>query len=47
MSDTRTLENVPADDVDQVIADYQSEGAISVVKQLQPDGTWTVVATFP
>lgn len=42
---TRTLENVPDSDVDEVVADFESEGA--TVKKEKENGTWKVIATFP
>ncbi len=41
-----TITGIPSDQVDQVVSDFESEGA-TVTKSQQPDGTWTVVATFP
>jgi hypothetical protein len=46
MAFQRQLSHVPANIVDQVVADFQSEGAI-VVKIPEAGGTFTVVATFP
>jgi hypothetical protein len=43
---TRTLRNVPDSEVDQVVSDFESEGA-NVERTQNPDGTWTVTATFP
>ncbi len=42
---TRILENVPDSDVDEVVADFESEGA-TVTKEKE-NGTWKVTATFP
>lgn len=39
------LNNIPPSEVDEVVADFQSEGA-DVEKIKQPDGNWTVKATF-
>lgn len=39
------LTDIPPDEVDQVVEDYRSEGA-AVEKIEQPDGNWTVNATF-
>lgn len=43
---TETLENVPDSEVNEVVSDFQSEGA-TVVKNQNADGTWTVTATIP
>ena len=40
------LDNIPNSDVEEVISDYESEGA-QVEKIQQDDGRWTVRATFP
>lgn len=41
------ITDIPADKVDMVAADYEMEGANPVEKTEQPNGKWTVVATFP
>ena len=41
----RVLTNVPPDEVELVVKDFESEGAI-VIKQREPDGSWTVRAQF-
>jgi hypothetical protein len=46
MPRVETLSDVPDSEVDQVVKDFESEGA-KVTKTQQPDGKWTVVATFP
>lgn len=46
MSTIEELRDIPDGDVDEVIADYESEGA-DAVKIPQGDGNWTVRATFP
>lgn len=47
MSYTRTLRHVSDDLVDQVVRDFESEGA-SVTRSREDDGDgWMVVATFP
>jgi hypothetical protein len=46
MPHTETVTDVPDDKVDQVVEDYESEGA-TVQKTRQPNRLWTVVATFP
>jgi hypothetical protein len=40
------LEGIPSSDVEEVISDFESEGA-QVEKILQEDGNWTVRARFP
>jgi hypothetical protein len=45
MSKQTTLTGVSAADVEQVCADFKSEGA-TVTSQVQSDGTYTVVATW-
>ena len=42
---TRILRNVPDSDVDQLVADFESEGA--TVEKEKENGTWIVTATFP
>lgn len=44
--ETQTLHDVPANEVDQVAADFKSEG-YTVTKQKQANGNFTVVATRP
>ncbi|GAA0852308.1 hypothetical protein [Aliiglaciecola litoralis] len=46
MARTEELTDIPTSDVDQVIEDYESEGA-QVEKIQQPNGKWTIKATFP
>jgi hypothetical protein len=46
MAFQRQIAHVPDNMVDQVVADFKSEGAI-VVKISEGGGKWTVVATFP
>lgn len=38
--------SVPDSEVEKVVLDFKSEGAL-VVKERQPNGTWRVTATFP
>jgi hypothetical protein len=45
MAFQRTLHKVPDDMVDQVVSDFESEGAIVV--KFKENGTWAVHATFP
>lgn len=40
------LTDVPDSDLARVVKDFESEGA-TVTKEKQPDGNWTVTATFP
>lgn len=39
--------DVPPGDVDQLMADFKKVGATKVEKTKQPDGNFTVTATFP
>ena len=43
---TEILTNIPDSEVDEVVRDFESEGA-SVEKTQNTDGTWKVTATFP
>ena len=45
MARQEVLTNVPDSDVDQVVADFESEGA--TVEREKENGTWKVTATFP
>ena len=47
MSRVEKLTDVPDSAVDQVVKDYKTAGAVDVKKQRQPNGLWTVIATFP
>lgn len=47
MSQTLTLTDIPADDVDEAVADMQKWGATDVQKTPEADGTFTIIATFP
>lgn len=38
--------DIPENKVDGVVAGYQLDGPQSVVPTRQPDGNWTVTATF-
>jgi hypothetical protein len=42
-----TETDIPAADLDEVLAGIALDSPISVTKTQQPDGTWTVVATYP
>ncbi|MGA2465844.1 MAG: hypothetical protein ABSH06_16010 [Thermodesulfobacteriota bacterium] len=46
MPRVETLTDIPDNDVDKVVSDFESEGA-TVTKTRQANGMWTVVATFP
>jgi len=39
--------DVPPDKVDEVIANYNLDGPVDIKKEEQPDGNWTITATFP
>ncbi len=49
MAFQRTLHHVKKADLDRIVGDFESEGAI--VDKIEEEGTnpvtWTVVATFP
>ena len=45
MSKTAQITDVPPDMVQQVMDDFRSEGA-SVTSEKQPDGNYTVTATW-
>ena len=45
MERVEELEGIPSSDVDEVVSDFESEGA-KVEKSKQADGNWTVKATF-
>jgi len=45
MARVEELTDIPSDQVEDVISDFNSEGA-QVEKISQPDGNWTVRATF-
>ncbi len=40
------INDVPPAQVDQVVQDFKTAGAAKVEKILQPDGNYTVIATF-
>jgi hypothetical protein len=46
MASTQVLTDVPEADVNQVVADFEAQGA-TVTKTRQPDGKFTVTANFP
>jgi hypothetical protein len=41
-----SLTDIPESDLQEVVKDFESEGA-TVTKQKQADGNWTVEAQFP
>jgi len=41
-----TLVDIPADHLEGVIQDFKDSGATEVQKTKQPDGKYTIVATF-
>jgi hypothetical protein len=45
MSIQRVLSNVPDSKVNEIVSDFESEGA--TVEKTRENGTWTVTATFP
>lgn len=45
MEQERVLTDIPKDQIDQVVKDFQSEGAAVTVAR-QKDGRWTVRASF-
>jgi hypothetical protein len=46
MSTQRTISDIPTEDVDTVVSDFESEGC-KAIKTQQADSNWTVVATCP
>jgi len=46
MSAERVLRDIPEDELEEVIGDFESEGC-TVTKKKQPDEKWTVIATCP
>jgi hypothetical protein len=46
MATQRTITDIPSEEVDMVIGDFESEGCTATKKQ-QLDGNWTVIATCP
>jgi len=47
MSVERKLTDIPPDEVDEVVGDFESEGCTIESKTKQADGNWTVVASCP
>ena len=45
MENVRRIIDIPESDTDEVVSDFESEGA-KVSKTKQADGNWTVTATF-
>jgi hypothetical protein len=46
MTHTSEIDDIPPSQVDQVVQDFKDEGAINVTKTQQPNGNFTVIATF-
>jgi hypothetical protein len=46
MSQVRTLTNVPADKVEQLVKDFKDDGADPVFKVPEHDGEFTVIAVY-
>jgi hypothetical protein len=46
MAREEILKDVPESELQEVITDFESEGA-KVEKIKQPNGKWTIKATFP
>ncbi len=46
MPKKETLTDIPADKIDEVIQNYKDSGATEVTKTKQPDGRYTITATF-
>jgi len=44
--DIRVIKNVPQEDLEELIKDFKSEGAIEVTQELQEDGKYTIKAKF-
>lgn len=42
-----TTNDVPDSDLGFVIALYKADNALKIETQREPDGQWTVIATFP
>ena len=42
----RILKDIPGSEVDEVVADFESEGCMTE-KRKQDDGLWTVIADCP
>ena len=41
------ITDIPEDKVEIVVADYQMENPVNIERIAQPNGMWTVIATFP
>lgn len=46
MATQKVITDIPDDDVDEVVEDFNSEGC-NARKEKQADGNWKVVATCP
>jgi len=42
-----TITGIPGSRVEEIVAEFQLDGASNVAREKQPDGNWTVTATFP
>ena len=40
------LTGIPAEEVDELIKGFEIDGAIKILKESDPDGTWTLTAYF-
>ena len=40
------LTSIPDDKVDEVVRSFQLDGATKILREKEPDGTWTVTASF-
>lgn len=47
MAKQKVLTDIPEDEVQQVIDDFESEGCTEVTREKQPNALWTVRATCP
>ena len=45
MAKQENLNNIPDSEVNEVVSDFESEGA-TVTKTQNPDGTWNVIAIW-
>ena len=46
MEKQMVLTDVPTEQVDQIVRDFTSDRATKVTKEVQPNGDWTVRASF-
>jgi len=47
MATHKILTDIPENEVQQVMDDFESEGCTDVTKEKQPNGLWTVKAICP